>query len=281
MEFVSQLAAAIFILAIVGYILYNLFGIVRAVVGYFFNDQVNRYLLISRLHTKYLRVIEANMTYYANLSASDQKIFRSRTQWFIRMKAFIPRGGIDVVTPEMKALIAASAIQITFGLPGIYFKHFFKILIYPDNYYSTITQKFHQGEVNTRGFIVLSWVNFLKGYMDDTDGRNLGLHEMAHALKLEDAIRNDEYDFLEREVLNQFTFAGREEMALISRGEPSIFREYAATNDYEFFAVAVETFFEKPILFKKEKPLLFDLLAKLLKQKIVLQGDKLTVVTLD
>ena len=85
---------------------------------------------------------------------------------------------------EMKTLIAASAIQITFGLPSVYFKRFYQILIYRDDYYSTITHHHHKGEVNTRGFIVLSWKNPVMGYINNTDGRNLKLHEMAHALRL-------------------------------------------------------------------------------------------------
>ena len=90
----------------------------------------------------------------------------------------------------MKALIAGSAIQLTFGYPDVDFGHFWRILIYPDNYYSTITHRYHKGEVNIKGIIVLSWKSFKEGFADSTDGRNLGFHEMAHALRLINIVEN-------------------------------------------------------------------------------------------
>jgi MtfA peptidase len=151
-------------------------------------------------------------------------------------------------------------------LPGIYFEHFYRILVYPDDYYSTITHRYHKGEVNTKGLIVLSWRNLLKGYQDDSDGRNLGLHEMAHALKIVDAIKTEEYNFMDQEIYHQFLGHSRMEMQRIINGEESFFRDYAAANDYEFFAVAVENFFERPQEFKNHHSRLFDLLSQLLNQ---------------
>ena len=43
-------------------------------------------------------------------------------------------------------------------------------------------------------------------------------------------------------------------------------RKYALTNKEEFFAVAVENFFERPAAFKTALPELYSILAKLLKQ---------------
>jgi hypothetical protein len=57
-----------------------------------------------------------------------------------------------------------------------------------------------------------------------------------------------------------------EEVERIGRGEGRLFRTYAGTNEEEFFAVAVEYFFEQPQLFLKEQPELYDLMRKLLRQ---------------
>ena len=38
-------------------------------------------------------------------------------------------------------------------------------------------------------------------------------------------------------------------MKLIVNGEASFFEQYAAANDHEFFAVAIENFFERPLEF--------------------------------
>ena len=92
--------------------------------------------------------------------------------------------------------MAASAIQVTFGFPSVYLNRFEKVIMYPDAYHSTITGAYHQGEVNSAGIIVLSWKNLLQGYLHPYDGRNLGLHEMAHALKISDATSQPAFDFL-------------------------------------------------------------------------------------
>ncbi|MCF8368193.1 MAG: zinc-dependent peptidase [Bacteroidales bacterium] len=43
-----------------------------------------------------------------------------------------------------------------------------------------------------------------------------------------------------------------------------MFRRYAQFNEQEFFAVAMENFFEKPENFKQELPILYNLLSGML-----------------
>ncbi|MDH5379728.1 MAG: zinc-dependent peptidase, partial [Cyclobacteriaceae bacterium] len=95
-----------------------------------------------------------------------QRLFRARVAKFIAMKEFVVRGDLPKVTDEMKVLIGSLAIQLTYGHPNIYFQNFYKILIYPDSYYSEISKNYHHGEVSPRGYIILSWKNFLEGWID-------------------------------------------------------------------------------------------------------------------
>jgi len=212
------------------------------------------------------RPLEQHFNYYQRLSAKDKKEFLRRVHYFISVKKFIPRN-LDAVTDEMKALIAGSAIQLTFGLPDIHLSHFKYILVYPDDYYSTISRKYHRGEVNpARNAIVLSWKNFVQGYIESESGINLGLHEMAHALRLENRIHNHEYKFFDQQALKVYDRYSRIEIDKINAGQPSFFRKYAGENEDEFFAVAIENFFERPRDFRQEHPELYDALAKLLNQ---------------
>lgn len=213
----------------------------------------------------YRKELETHFVYYQNLTSVNKRKFETRVQAFIDGNTFIPRSFADV-TAEMKALIAGSAVQLTFGFEHLNFEHFNKILIYQDDYYSTITRKYHQGEVNARGLIVLSWKNFVEGYEVHDDGRNLGLHEMAHALRLENAIQNDEYDFIDNAHIQKFEALANLEMEKIRLGGESFFRKYAATNPHEFFAVAVENFFERSVDFKNFHPELYHTMSLLLKQ---------------
>ncbi|AEV31814.1 hypothetical protein Oweho_0801 [Owenweeksia hongkongensis DSM 17368] len=217
------------------------------------------------LEEEYKRELEEHFLYYQNLSSTNKRKFETRVQAFIDGNDFIPRSYTHV-NAEMKALIAGSAVQLTFGFEHLNLEHFRKILIYKDDYYSTITRKYHQGEVNTRGLIVLSWKNFVEGYEKHDDGRNLGLHEMAHALRLENSIYNDEYEFIDNAHIAKFERMAEAEMKEIAAGNDVFFRKYAAANRHEFFAVAVENFFERSEGFKEYHPELYHTMSLLLKQ---------------
>jgi MtfA peptidase len=214
---------------------------------------------------RYKAILEKYFTYYQKLDEANKKVFERKVATFVRSKQFIPRN-IDQVTIEAKVLIAASAVQLTFGLPNIYLQHFDKILVYPDDYYSSITKRFHKGEVNPMfGIIVLSWQSFVDGYIYPTDSINLGLHEMAHALRLENIIRNEEYQFFDDNVLKRFDEFGNR-VCFHPDENVSFFRPYACTNPHEFFSVAVENFFERPEAFKNHLPELYNILCQLLHQ---------------
>ena len=209
-------------------------------------------------------ILAKNFAYYQRLSPEQQAMFERRVIRFVRQKDFIGRG--VEVTLAMQVLIAAAAVQLTFGLPEIVLRHFKRILIYPDKYYSTITNQYHKGEVNPAArAIVLSWKNFVEGYALPNDSMNLGLHEMAHALEIENLIDNDEYAFLSPAVWERWQ---QQANAYRTRMDSAtdFFRAYAATNDQEFFAIAIENFFERPKAFKENVPELYSTLVSLLRQ---------------
>jgi len=222
---------------------------------------------ISQVSEKEIRqILEHHFAYYRDLEETDQNKFIGRVAQFISLKSFIPRM-FKVVTAEMKVLISAAAVQLTFGLSEVCLRHFRRIIIYPDAYYSTVTKQMHKGEVNPEaGAIVLSWKSFLSGYANPDDSYNLGLHEMAHALELENLIKNEEYAFFPEEVWSDF----QQEADVISRrirsGQHEFFRTYAGTNEQEFFAVAVENFFERAESFRQGFPQLYSILVLLLNQ---------------
>lgn len=210
--------------------------------------------------------IETHFDYYRRLPPRFKLEFENKLIGFIDMKEFIPRQ-MKEVNDEMKVLISAAAVQLTFGLPDIYLQNFSRILVYPDDYYSTIFRRYHKGEVNLGGgIIVLSWKSFVSGYANGTDGRNLGLHEMAHALKLENGIFNQEYNFLDEDILRQWVHVAGNTIDEIRAGTESFFRSYGGTSIDEFFAVAIENFFERPVAFKEGHPKLYKFTVLLLRQ---------------
>lgn len=210
--------------------------------------------------------------FYTTLPPRSKAMFEKKLSHFIHTKTFVPRD-MDEVTEEMKVLIGATAVQLTFGLPSVTLKFFQYIIIYPHEFFSPENQRYHYGEVNPKySAIALSWKNFIKGLIVK-DGRNLGLHEMAHALSLENRIVNGEHHFFEAEVMSGWLQEADREIANIQNGDSDFFREYAATNREEFFAVAVENYFERTAQFKAYNPTLYGLLCQLLNQDPILLAN--------
>lgn len=213
----------------------------------------------------YKDILRKYVRYYLELQPKDRIKFERKVCNFLYSKKFIPRN-LDTIDIEARVLIAASAVQLTFGLPGIYLQHFDKILVYPNEYYSSITRQYHKGEVNPRfGIIVLSLNHFLEGYRNPGGQQNLGLHEMAHALRLENIIRNEEFRFFDDKLIQRM-----DEIAGSVCRNPhdygNLLRPYACTNVHEFFSVSVESFFEQGEALKEQIPELYSILASLLRQ---------------
>jgi MtfA peptidase len=115
--------------------------------------------------------------------------------------------------------------------------------------------------------IVISWKNFMKGFALPNDGVNLGIHEFAHALKIENQImHNGEHSFLDKGWWSKYVGLASSEIDKIREGKNDFFRVQASENIHEFFAVSVEAFFEKSSEFKEYHPELYESLVNLLRQ---------------
>lgn len=183
---------------------------------------------------------------------------------------FIPRQNLKI-TREIKTIISGVASQLVFNLPSESLTFFEKIIIYPDYYQSRITNKLHKGEVNPGlRLIVFSWRGIVEGLNRSDDGLNLLLHEFAHALWLENKIMHQEYTVLNPALVAYYEQAAVEEVVKMQSDDQHFFRKYALTNKEEFFAVAVENFFERPESFKNAAPQLYQSLVNLFKQDLLI-----------
>jgi len=206
-----------------------------------------------------------NFVVYNMLEMKGRKLFENRVCKFIKMKDFRAGGKAMEITDQMRVMVASAAIQITYGYRDVYFDHFQTIILYPDEYYSTITGQYHAGEVNAAGAIVLSWRNLMTGFSNLRDGQNLALHEMAHALQLTNIVENTEYSFIDLDIMRSFEKLAYAEMKKIENNEHTIFRSYGAVNQQEFFSVAVECFFEQPREFRDYNIEMYTWLTRILK----------------
>lgn len=213
-----------------------------------------------RLNSFYQKYFE----YYNKLTPKQQKRFLYRAYSLSKSIRIIGRLGFKV-DQQVRLLVVSSIVQITFGYKYYALPRFKTIFIYPDSYKSPITGKLHDGEVHPRGLIVLSWKNLVKGHADPTDSINLGLHEMAHALMHTIIYTNNHESNLD-EFLDKVLKLSEQEIKKIKSEETHLFRSYAGSNLPEFFAVAIEHFFEGPHELKLQLPELYNGLKLLLKQ---------------
>ena len=205
-----------------------------------------------------------SISYYQNLSITGKAKFVDRLVSLMINKEFDGREELKVME-EMKVLISASAIQLTFGLKEYHLWHYHTIRVYPKEFYSKIMGLRMKGGTSPGGMIALSWKDFKEGYEHPNDKYNLGLHELAHALKL-DVTKGDDFDSRFANYLDDWEGIGRREFEKLRDGRTSFLRAYGGTNMHEFFAVCVEHFFEVPEDFKRELPDLYNHLCYLLNQ---------------
>ena len=205
--------------------------------------------------------------YFSRLKQPYRKEFLDKLQTILSTKRFIPRGNLEKVTWEMEVLIGATLTMVVFGWKNLRLSHFQTILVYPDSYYSTVNHAYHRGEVNPKhGLIVLSWNCFVEGMEDHSDGCHVGIHEIAHALKLSNWIHTDGEQGFNPKAWGEYKKWEPIEIQKIRRGKDSLFRDRAGLNEHEFFAVVLETFFERSSAFKAYHPQLYQAVVLLLRQ---------------
>jgi Mlc titration factor MtfA (ptsG expression regulator) len=201
--------------------------------------------------------------YYRSLNTQARDRFIKRIILFIESKEF---EYVDMdMEEEMPVLVSAAAVQLTFGLKDFLLDYFNKIFILKNQYRYMFATAPYEGNVSPEG-IYLSWSDFQREYGDYTDGENVGLHEMAHALVYVNFTVEDGEDESFRKKFYDFSPIGRPIFEKMQAGETNLLDKYAATNFEEFWAVCIETFFEKPVPFREQMPDLYFSLCGLLNQ---------------
>lgn len=227
------------------------------------------FILIKRKLTKgQLSILRNQFSFYNKLSSKDRKIFEHRVASFIDDKQFHARQDIEL-TDEIKVLIAATAVKLTFGFRSYLLPILRTILVYPGPFYSRINEQLHKGEVNPQlGLLALSWEDFVEGYDDANDNLNLGIHEFGHAIHLNSYKYNDVSAMIFKDnfkALKQYLKANEDiRKELVST---RYFREYAYTNEFEFVAVLIECFIETPQEFKTKFPEIYNYVRNMLNFK--------------
>ncbi len=220
-------------------------------------------------------VVQRNVPLFSRLGASDQRELLQHTLVFLDEKRFEGAGGL-AITDEIRVTIAAQACVLLLHRPDDYFPDLVTVIVYPatfvtphksmENGLVTEGQAVTLGQSWTRGNVVLAWDAALGGGRDMRDGHNVVLHEFAHQLDQEDGQADGAPPLPTRGMYGPWARVLGAEFERLQRGAASVLDAYGGTNPAEFFAVATEAFFEKPLQLKNKHPQLYAQLAQYFRQ---------------
>jgi Mlc titration factor MtfA (ptsG expression regulator) len=229
---------------------------------------------------EWLRIIERNFPLYAHLPATDQRELLGDIQVFRAEKHFEGCGGLEI-TDEIRVTIAAQACLLLLHRETDDYPRLDSILVYPSAYVAKSIELYpggvvgeglsaRLGEAWATGAVVLSWDDVRQGAADIHDGHNVVLHEFAHQLDQESGAAEG-LPVLERRSMYvawaRVLGAAYEQLRSdVARGRPTVLDSYGAKNPAEFFAVATECFFEKPVELARHHPDLYEELREFYRQ---------------
>ncbi|MGE3632946.1 MAG: zinc-dependent peptidase, partial [Sandaracinaceae bacterium] len=180
--------------------------------------------------------------------------------------------------------IAARACLLILARPDDSYRYVESILVYPTTvvrperklgFFEVATRPVDAptailGEAHLRGPVILVWDAVLRTGRHPERGHDVVLHEFAHQLDMIDGGADGTPPLSSRaerqrwaEVCSKELFALRERR---DRGEPGLLDTYGATNEAEFFAVATEELFDRPIELRDQHPELYDVLTAFYRQ---------------
>ena len=234
-----------------------------------YRQQKRRALLDTPFPPAWSAILKQNLPPYQWLSPQLQQQLHGYISIFITEKNFEGCGGL-ALTDEIRVTIAAQACMLLLNRKGDCYPKLFSILVYPSAYVVGARNNFdlhptgasvRLGESWHHGAVVLAWDSVKGGAINFRDGHNVAMHEFAHQLDQEDGSSDGTPILGMRSAYTAWSQVFSREYELLLqhkvKGGKSIMDKYGATNPAEFFAVATETFFEKPVQLQKKHPDLY------------------------
>jgi Mlc titration factor MtfA (ptsG expression regulator) len=216
-------------------------------------------------------VLVADVPLYTLLPEDLKSKLHERIARFIASTRFEGCNGLEL-TEEMLVTIAAQACMLVLNREGDPYPELNTVYLYPTTFSSVQTRQDEMGIVTegvvhrlgeswSSGTVVLAWDSVYHGARDPNDARNVTFHEFAHQLDHEDGDTDGAPALPCRESYRSWARVFGENYAEVRErleaGKRTLLDPYGATEPAEFFAVATETFFEKPRQLHKKHPELY------------------------
>jgi Mlc titration factor MtfA (ptsG expression regulator) len=212
-----------------------------------------RRLMALRLSDEERYAIAKDFTIFARLPQELRDELEGLMHVFIDEKFFEACGGMEEVTEHMQRVVAAQACLLLVNRKHDFYRKLRSILLYPSAYKA----KNEHGQDSVRlgeswhsGSVILAWESVIAGGRNEEDGHHVTLHEFAHQLDQADGAADGVPELSGagsyREWSMVFGQAFDRFQKKLDKGRRTVIDPYGGTNPAEFFAVATETFYEKP-----------------------------------
>lgn len=201
------------------------------------------------LSAKHRRWLQDHVPLYGQLDEMERTRFERDVQFVLDEYSF--EGVQDVsVTNALRLSVAAGIAVLLHGRPTWELPGSRSVLFYPERfdetYHGNVTASY-DGMAHQQGPIILTVASVQQSWDDPGDGNNVVLHELAHLFDYDNEGADGVPSLVDPGSAPDWQALVREEMKRVARGR-SLLRPYAAEAPSEFFAVAVEHFFEQPEL---------------------------------
>jgi len=236
----------------------------------FLRRQKRRRLLSTPFPATWDDILKKNLPPYGKLPPDLLRQLQDATRIFMAEKSFEGCGGLTL-TDEIKVTIAAQACMLLLNRRVKYYPNLYSILVYPSTYVAgtrptirgeSLQASARLGESWHSGAVVLAWDSVKQGAANFKDGHNVTMHEFAHQLDQHYGPADGAPLLESRSAYSAWARVFSKEYELLRRktakGRKTVMDAYGATNPAEFFAVATETFFEKPRQLNSKHPELYE-----------------------
>jgi len=203
-------------------------------------------------------IVKRNLPPYEKLSPLLREELHQDMKIFLAEKNFEGCGGLDI-NDEIKVTIAAQACLLLLNRREKCYPRLHTVIVYPNTYVAggkglfgskTESPSARLGESWQSGAVVLAWSSVKHGAFNFRDGKNVTMHEFAHQLDQADGSADGAPTLERRSAYSAWAKVFSKEFSRLqkraSKGKRSVLDDYGTINPAEFFAVATETFFEKP-----------------------------------
>ena len=224
-------------------------------------------------------IVRRYVAYWRTLDEPEQNRLAELAEHLVVNKRWEAANGF-VLTDEVVVTIAVQAAVLILGLDTGYFGKVTSIIVHPTTFSipgprptairGMVEAGSHPllGEAHhDRGPILLAWDQVRSGARHRGRGRNVVWHEFAHKMDMLDGVVDGTPLLPDQNSLDRWIAVCAAELELLRSGEAGpLLDDYAATDPGEFFAVATEVFFDRPIDFRDDKPQLYEVLADYYRQ---------------